>query len=412
MASVLQITLPSYIQAPTTAVPPPAAAVPPPATAVPPVIISAQQTAEELPAAANHHPSPCLHPGSQPHDLNVDEGSATKHALLPSHKRPSEIEDVPGARPESASVISAGESRGAVEAGPDQHPALYRRTEHQNHLLGADHEQHASPSHGHEAMRSALDSEPATGVNSLALSKTIEDRSSPDQCLIVDAQDMDLTELHELDQHTHQDCHQKCEAKAYKHDLQDTTAAAAIPPMTTDIEHVSTTAVADQKVAITHADEMDAGSGRCSSQGLQAGQHSSAAAAQVTLLVGKSQQNLASRLDLFNAQHHRLLQGLLKWSGLLLLRPPGMLRWSNKNVLGNLQLQVSATCIEQIGPQQPEGLSLKSLQLYAEPAQRQHMLLDAVSHMHTTSVIYQEVYVCRLPALTGLIRLQKASASL
>ena len=335
MASVLQITLPSYIQPPTTAVPPPAAAVPPPATAVPPVIISAQQTAEELPAAANHHPSPCLHPGSQPHDLNVDEGSATKHALMPSHKHPSEIEDVPGARPESASVISAGESRGAVEAGPDQHPASthLRHTEHQNHVLGADHEQHASPSHGHEAMRSALNSEPATGVNSLALSKTIEDRSSPDQCLIVDAQDVDFTELHELDQHTCQDHHQDCEAtdmpdrhaNAYKHDPQDTTAAAAIPPMTTETEHMSTTAVADHKVALTHADKMDAGMGRCSSQGLQTAQHSSQAAAQVTLLVGKSQQNLASPLDLFNAQHHRLLLGFHKWSGLLLLRPPGML---------------------------------------------------------------------------------------
>ena len=331
VAFVLQITLPSYIQAPTTAVPPPATAVPlpatavppatadvpPPATAVPPAIISAQQTAEQLPAAADHHSSPCLYPGSQPHAMNEDEASPTQHAPPPSHKHLTESGEVPGARPESVCAITVGQSRRSMEAGPDQRPAstYLRHVQHHIQVSGADHEQHASSSHGNKAMRSALDSELALGVGSTSLSKTIEDRSSPDRCQTVDAQDTDFPDLQEMDQHAHQDCHQDCaathmpdeHAKAYKHGLQGTTA------------------VADHEITVTHADNMDAGTDRSSSQGLQAAQHSSVAAAQETLLDGRSQQNLVSPLGLCNTQHHRLLQGLHKWSDLLLLRPPGVL---------------------------------------------------------------------------------------
>lgn len=238
MVFVLQISLPSYIQAPTTAVPPPA-------TAVPLALISVQQTAEALSAAAEHHSSPCFHSGRQPSDMNADEVSATKHALPQSHMHPSEREYAPDAS--------------------------------------------ESSSHGNEAMGPALDSELTLNDASLTHS---EGRSSRDRCPIVDAHDTDLTNLYGVDWHAHQECaateRPDRHAKACKHYLQDTTAAAAGPLMTTDTEHMFSTAVAGHDAAMAH--EMDGG--RCS-WGLEIARHSSVTAAQVALLYSKSQQNLA-----------------------------------------------------------------------------------------------------------------------
>ena len=290
----LQITLPSYIQAPATAVPPPATAVPP--------VISAQQTDEELPAAAEHRSSPGFPSCSQPHDMDIDEASAAEHhhhAAQPySHKHCSESKTVPGAF-ESLSAVTADQSRGAVEAGPDQCPASsgLRHVQQQTQVLGADHEQHASDSHGDAAKASAGDSELALDVGSLSLSKTCEDRLSLEQCPIVDAQDMDFPELHEMEAgtelHTYQDCAATdtphIHTRAYTHGLQNTTAAAAGPLMAADTEHMSTTAVADLDAATAHAAEMEAGTSHCSSWGLQAAQRSSQEAAQVTWLVGRTQ---------------------------------------------------------------------------------------------------------------------------
>ena len=240
MVFVLQINLPSYIQAPTTAVPPPT-------TAVPVAIVSAQQTAEALSAAAEHHSSPRFHSGSKPSDMNADEVSATKHAVPQSHKHPSERENAPNSS--------------------------------------------ESSSHGNEAMGSAVDSELALNDASLTHSTTFEGRLSSDRCPIVDAPDTDLTNLYGMDRHAHQECAVKerpdRHAKACKHDLQDTTAAAAGPLMTTDTEHMFSTAVAGHDAAM--ANEIDASR---SSGGVHIAHHSSMTAAQVALLYSKSQQNL------------------------------------------------------------------------------------------------------------------------
>ena len=245
--------------------------------------------------------------------MNVDEASATEcchHAALPhSPKHCSESENVPGVS-DLLSVATADQPRGAVEAGPDQPPAssYLRHTQHRTEMLGADHEQHASESHGDEAMAmaSALEPELALNVGSLTLSKTYEDRSSPDRCPIVDAQDMDSTGLQDMDAETNLHSHQNCaatdmpdkQAKAYKHGLQDTTAAAAGPPMATDTEHMPTAAVTDFDAATAHADEMEVGTCHCSSWGLQVAQHPLEEAAQVTWLVSRTQLSVLSILTM------------------------------------------------------------------------------------------------------------------
>lgn len=67
MWSCLQITLPSYIQPPTTAVPPP--------------ITSAPQPPEELPlpASPNIQSPATFQSGSQPHDMDTDKSAAAEH---------------------------------------------------------------------------------------------------------------------------------------------------------------------------------------------------------------------------------------------------------------------------------------------------------------------------------------------
>ena len=334
----LQITLPSYIQATTTAVPSPA-------TAEPRAIISAHQTAEELPAAADHHSSPCIHPGNQPHDANADETLATKHALLQPHKRPSESEDVHAA-PESVCAVSANQSRGAVEAGPDQRLASSSllHVQHQNRVLGADHTWHASSSNGNEAMGSALGLELALPGGSSPLSKACDDRSNPDWRSIVDAPHKDFTDLHFLDEHTHQDCAGTDmldrHAKVCQHDLLDNTAAAASPLMTNDKEHVFSTTAADHNPAV--ADERDAGTS-CCSWGLQMTHSSSKPAAQVTLLLGKSQQNLVGPSD------HWLLCEPLPLVSFVVVASTWHATMVQEECLGPGK---SAICIQQLGPQQ------------------------------------------------------------
>lgn len=231
--------------------------------------------------------------------MNTDEATASEHhhhaALLGSDNQAESLLDqqtLPSAC-ESMRAITADESGRAVGFGPDQHPASGDDCLSQQLVEDeqrADHEQHVMISHGREASAAALDSQLALNVDSLSISKTPDDRLSSGWCPIVDVQDTDLlgmdTETHQQHQEDYTvtllaDTH----AKASKHDPLSTTAAAAGPLMTANMDHMPTTAVAGQDAAMGHADEVRQGSGH--SWGFLAAQQSSVNVAQVTLLVNR-----------------------------------------------------------------------------------------------------------------------------
>lgn len=167
--------------------------------------------------------------GVSPHPINQFR-SVLEHEAVPDVHQ-------------SLNLTTAEMPRRTVESGPDQSPATAHLSYCPPHPTAVGAEQHTPTSRSSNASRqaAALDAELAVSIRSLSLGKQCESPSSPTQCPIVDAQDMDLTGLPDQD------------AQACTHGTSDSPMTATGPLLSTDKDHTATTVC---PLVSTHLDDM------------------------------------------------------------------------------------------------------------------------------------------------------------